>query len=819
MTIYESTQFTPHPVQVGGALAVLGSYEAGSWAVVWDEDHEEVSQSVGLLDFGLVGLVRLHVTTIGRSAPAVSGGTWWAEVLLDGEVLHSWEIEADTTRVRTDVAIPTADAKYAYTIAVRLRFNGTADTEYHAELPAVIVSNLSEDTSKGSALLINRSPEPSETGISISGPITFQIVAQPVDVLGLGEGPLAYYDALNLHVSTKESAPMDVESIHDLSGNGEHLQQGTAAQEANVSQIASTQRDRALDFDGGDDYPSAGGALTAAGDEWTVGIYPEPDRTTTLSEALLEIADGANTLAFAQCTTTSGKMGFYDIGGAWVDTGNNSTSSSSYIWTLDDATSTGTLYKSGASYATGTFNATAITNGRVYMPTSGAFTKFDGRIRRAAIFGTVLGSSDIARLNAWLRDIDGRVGTGSVYVNDDLIATFDGDSVIFFLSWTGSTSTDSTGRIITYSLTPPAALDDDTEYTVRVVHDGIDGLAPDGAFDYSYTFTTEDLTGPTLTAEGIDLGVVRVTYDEAMAAVSASAVGDALNPASYTLTLSADTERLPAVRGQDVVISSVVAVGDSVFDLVLDMELTPTALYTIASTATDVYGNASTDSADFEGYLPFVDERRRFNLLDMVPDTNLAQDSTGELQNLLLSFQELYELMLYMADKWGEILDPDLAPEVFVDAMLYDLGYPFDFDLSLADKRRLVKVLRAMYKQKGTDIGIINAIRLFLGIEATITTPYKSNAYLGSTYLSKTGTAAPIAPMYLGTAVVANLYTFVVNVPETLTAEEEARMDAIIDFMKRAPCHWRIEAPSTVTAPDHWALGYSRLGVSTIIHS
>ena len=48
---------------------------------------------------------------------------------------------------------------------------------------------------------------------------------------------------------------------------------------------------------------------------------------------------------------------------------------------------------------------------------------------------------------------------------------------------------------------------------------------------------------------------------------------------------------------------------------------------------------------------------------------------------------------------------------------MQDLGNPFPFDLDDLSKRRLAAVLVEMYQQKGTAIGIRNAIRFFLGVD------------------------------------------------------------------------------------------------------
>ena len=167
-------------------------------------------------------------------------------------------------------------------------------------------------------------------------------------------------------------------------------------------------------------------------------------------------------------------------------------------------------------------------------------------------------------------------------------------------------------------------------------------------------------------------------------------------------------------------------------------------------------------------------------------------------------------MLLAEIDRFGDILDPDLAAENFVDAMLRDLGNPFDFELTLTDKRRLILVLVPIYRQKGTDPGIVNAIRFFQGIEVTIETPVLEGTALGVGTLGGT--------MTLSSSSLADLLTFWVIVPRTLTAAEESTMSKIIDYMMRGECHYRIVAPALPSVIDHWQLGVSLLGGNTILH-
>lgn len=333
---------------------------------------------------------------------------------------------------------------------------------------------------------------------------------------------------------------------------------------------------------------------------------------------------------------------------------------------------------------------------------------------------------------------------------------------------------------------------------------------PSNAIDESWTFDTEDLLGPVVViAQPLGLKTISLTFDEPVVAASSRAVNDALNPASYTVTLGATTERTPAVGST--VVTGIEQVGGQ-FVLTLRDALTPGATYDFEVRVADAIGNIALGPSGIVqvvGYQPVIDPGRVYDYVRSMPAAIVADDDSGDLTAFLLCCQEIGELLLYETDRFPEVLDPDLAPESFIDAMLLDLGNPFEFDLSEADKRRLAKVLRRIYKQKGTDVGIVNAIRFFLGIEVTIATPYITG-YLGEMTLG--------GSFVLSTSALADLYTFVVHVPTVPTAEQLVRINGLVDYMKRAPCHWRVVSPSSPVAPDHWVLGLSKLGTETILH-
>jgi phage tail-like protein len=138
----------------------------------------------------------------------------------------------------------------------------------------------------------------------------------------------------------------------------------------------------------------------------------------------------------------------------------------------------------------------------------------------------------------------------------------------------------------------------------------------------------------------------------------------------------------------------------------------------------DVAGNpllAPANFIDVDAFIPNFPEGRKFRLIEFLPLINREEDVTQQLHLFIAVIQEVVNLLLCEVDEWAHILDPDLAPEEFLDAMLADLGDPFGrFLLSEIDKRRLIRALVDFYKQKGTGVGMVNAIRFFLGIEAVI---------------------------------------------------------------------------------------------------
>lgn len=374
------------------------------------------------------------------------------------------------------------------------------------------------------------------------------------------------------------------------------------------------------------------------------------------------------------------------------------------------------------------------------------------------------------------------------------------------------------------TLTPPAGffeLGSEETVKVRVLHLPI--FPPDGV-DETWTFTAADFVAPAVrSADMIDKKILRVAFTDDVR-LDATANG-ALNPANYcTSRLS-----LPAVT-LDVVGVSEVFGQPNVVDVEFNWEASIGANYVIiVENVHDDSGNLISETGQelaFIGYVPPRPRGRRFELLDFIPNMNIAEDrttaqgadpnnpGTGDLRKLVLILQEVVDLLLCQIDRWTDIIDIDAAPEAFIDAILQDLGNPFAdciADLDETGKRRLARVLISIYKEKGTDVGIINAVRFFLGIEVTL--DIINTHQFWQLDISKLDADTVLAP-----AVGSSLwYSFFIVSEVILTDEQTRRILCIADYMKGVQEHVLgvVEPGDVVTPSEFWLLNQSLLGDNT----
>jgi phage tail-like protein len=398
-----------------------------------------------------------------------------------------------------------------------------------------------------------------------------------------------------------------------------------------------------------------------------------------------------------------------------------------------------------------------------------------------------------------------------VYVNSVLAY----DAGVFQAGFNGSSSATSapfTGvRRIT--IDPTNDFSSEELVAVRVVSQTAVVTDPLFLIDESYSFTIEDFTAPTVSsAIAIDEKTIRITFNEAMRASSSSNSDDALNPNNYTITRN-NPSTTAAVNPSVV---SVTALSDFEFDLTADIELTFGIPY-VASVlnAEDLSGNAiaaPNNTASFVAYTPVFPADRSFDLYYMLPAMNRREDSTKDLLKFCSILQDVINVLLMDIDRWTDILDFRKASESFVDAILYGLGNPFTFDLSLADKRRLAAVLIEIYRKKGTARGIEEVVLFFLGLTIEVRPCQPTEGWvMGESELGY--------DTYLSTSDSTLIYSFEIESFVALTAVQRSHITSIADYMKPAHTHLKqIIEPTVPVIPDHWELGYSELGDTTLLH-
>jgi phage tail-like protein len=314
-----------------------------------------------------------------------------------------------------------------------------------------------------------------------------------------------------------------------------------------------------------------------------------------------------------------------------------------------------------------------------------------------------------------------------------------------------------------------------------------------------YSFTVEDRTAPqVLAAQAVEPKTVLLCFNE-----------DVLikHPTQFDFV----SLEAPAVPVRPIFAEAV----GTVVRIFLDTEMTPDVRYAVqVRGVTDHSDNVASppfDRAVFTGYRPRHPVSRCFDLWSMLPKHNRRDDATGDLRKIVRCLQEVTELILSDIDRFPDLFDIERAPESFLDAILRDLGNPFSFELDALGKRRLASVLLDIFHQKGTAVGIRNAIRFFLGLEVSAVTPFTGTTLvLGDSSLG--------VDFELGPSDRFSRYAFDVLVDRILTDTQRRRLRAIVDYMRPAHTHFvDLIEPTPAPATDDWVLGVSTLGWNTAL--
>jgi phage tail-like protein len=395
------------------------------------------------------------------------------------------------------------------------------------------------------------------------------------------------------------------------------------------------------------------------------------------------------------------------------------------------------------------------------------------------VFDLGVSRPDLAQTRVW---VDGQLAfdliAAPAFANSDFYYDVDADSLAIWLR-----------------RNTPFASQQAVE--VRVETRTLDGGA---SLEATWSFGSEDRTAPTpVSAVATSTTSVRVSFNE-----------DIRVPANLA-TLTLEPLSAPAVGAG---VASARALGTA---LLIDVSppLTPGARYRLRLTGvTDISGNpvlAPADMVEFDAFRPPQPATRRFDLWTMLPAYARRMDETGDLARFIACLQELVDGLLVDIDRFVEIADIERAPAAFVDLLLADLGNPFHFDLDTLGKRRLGAVLVQMYQQKGTAIGIRNAVRFFVGVEVSAITPYAAVGFeLGEAELGVDWVLSPSGRFAR--------YAFDVHVAVVLTTEQRRRIRALVEYLKPAHTHFiELVEPTLVLEAGDWLLGVSEVGDRSVL--
>ena len=247
----------------------------------------------------------------------------------------------------------------------------------------------------------------------------------------------------------------------------------------------------------------------------------------------------------------------------------------------------------------------------------------------------------------------------------------------------------------------------------------------------------------------------------------------------------------------------------------LNVELSPSRRYEVLVVGmTDAAGVAVAppfDRATFIAAMPRP-SRRRFELWSMLPKHVRRDDASGDLARFVACLQDVVDLLLADIDAWPRIFDLSRAPESFMSAILADLGNPFPPPADLDAKRHLAAALTTMYREKGTAVGIENALRFLFGIESDVL-PYSAEGLtLDESELGVDWVVGPGASW--------GRYAFDVEVSRVLTTDERQQVRDVVTYARPGHTHFvNLIEPGPPPPSDDWILDVGKLSADAVLVS
>lgn len=373
---------------------------------------------------------------------------------------------------------------------------------------------------------------------------------------------------------------------------------------------------------------------------------------------------------------------------------------------------------------------------------------------------------------------------------------------------------------------------------VRDISGGVEFVAPSTLRAPGGAFTAADV--------GYSVGVVGANdvrndgYRAVVAVVDgttatlggAAVVNEAVSPARvtlspYVLAPVADAALLSPAFRPVVVAARGLLVEEDVpgaelrdrVQLTLSHEITQTRGYTLdANPIVDLVGGAvpNTPVAFTTETLPRP-TGRSFSLWEAMLPEDRAQDASGDLQRLVNVLQEGVDLVLADVDTFVDLNDPRRCRSGLLEALLRHFGNPFAFVLGFSEDRQrdVAEALPFLYRVRGTERGIEDALAFFFGVNFDVI-PYIDETPVWTLDLA---TSLLDLNATLGIDAAWQRYAFDVVSPIVLTVAQRTQVTEIVEFMKPAHTHFMrtIEPGEPGTPAVHWVLDVSAVDGTAIL--
>jgi phage tail-like protein len=219
----------------------------------------------------------------------------------------------------------------------------------------------------------------------------------------------------------------------------------------------------------------------------------------------------------------------------------------------------------------------------------------------------------------------------------------------------------------------------------------------------------------------------------------------------------------------------------------------------------------------------------RLILKDLMPYANLRADASLDYEGFLEEvLQVALDELLAEVDRFKFVNDSDRVDvDQILDAMLEDLGNPFDVVSATANtKRKLIRELVTIYKEMGTAQAIIRIIELLSSYTVTAIispSPILRGWELGVDVLGDgihpIGLFDPSDFIMLWPSKHFQRLTFSVELDTDPTPADTAYLTKLVKIVK--PCYMHFTGFDRVVpppAPQHWEIGESQIGVNDDLH-